>query len=536
LADVEDSPTVIASSSATGNGHAARTAEVDAVVEAALTDPGNGTSDQVSTAALPEPRHEVGGALDVNAVAEEPSTREQPDPPVSSTPDPPDEPTAAAKPAPPAKRTPTAEPVPAATPAPPAPSAPSAGRAPRVRRRTRKGQPSPSQPRSVGPPQAQVAPPPAEPAPEEPAVAASADDAPVAVASATEPAPSAIPTGTGDGPTDDIPPEPEAEAEAEAEADVPEPDADVPEPEAEAEAEADVPEPEPEAEAEADVPEPEPEAEAEADVPEREPEPEATTLEPEADAETPPVEAADAETADAEVADGQEPEAAADTPAVKADFDLPPEVAAVGTLPPEVAPDDAPPLDEEPTRTVDPEALRQRRAVEVRHTLTFLGIFTSVIAVGLVAYTFWLGMWAWPFGSAMAPGCVPGTPTPTAAPVKQTSVRVYNATDRHGLALTVAHDLQKRGFVVPMWDNDPTASAMKSAAEVRYGPDGLLNARTVAAQVKGAAVLVLDANREGPSVDLVLGRTFTALRSSVEADKLIALPTNVPAVCPAANG
>jgi LytR cell envelope-related transcriptional attenuator len=345
-------------------------------------------------------------------------------------------------------------------------------------------------------------------------VAASADDEPVAVASATEQAPSTIPTGTGDDPTDDTPPEPEPEPEAEP--DVPEPDAEAHTPE---------PEPEPDAEAEADAPEPEPDATT----------PDAKTAPVETpDAETPPV-----ETADAEPADGQEPEAAADTPAVKADFDLPPEVAAVGTLPPEVAPEvapDAPRPDEEPKRTVDPEALRQRRAVEVRHTLTFLGIFTSVIAVGLVAYTFWLGMWAWPFGSGMAPGCVPGTPTPTAAPVKQTSVRVYNATDRHGLALTVAHDLQKRGFVVPMWDNDPTAAAMKSAAEVRYGPDGLLNARTVAAQVKGTAVLVLDANREGPSVDLVLGRAFTALRSSVEADKLIALPTNVPAVCPAANG
>ena len=30
----------------------------------------------------------------------------------------------------------------------------------------------------------------------------------------------------------------------------------------------------------------------------------------------------------------------------------------------------------------------------------------QLIAVGLIAYTFWLGMWAWPFGSGIAPHCV----------------------------------------------------------------------------------------------------------------------------------
>jgi hypothetical protein len=179
----------------------------------------------------------------------------------------------------------------------------------------------------------------------------------------------------------------------------------------------------------------------------------------------------------------------------------------------------------------DPTVLR-RRETERRHTQNFLSIFASTIAVGLVAYTFWLGLWILPFGSGHRAGCVPGTPTPTAAPIKQTSVRVYNATDRPGLALNVARDLQKRGFLVPMWDNDTTAAGMKVVAEIRHGPNGLLNARTVAAQVNGTATLVLDNDREGPTVDLVLGRAFLKLRSPAEAAKLIATPTEVPEVCP----
>jgi hypothetical protein len=183
----------------------------------------------------------------------------------------------------------------------------------------------------------------------------------------------------------------------------------------------------------------------------------------------------------------------------------------------------------------DPTVLR-RRETERRHTQNFLSIFASTIAVGLVSYAFWLGLWILPFGSSHRAGCAPGTPTPTAAPIKQTSVRVYNATDRPGLALNVARDLQKRGFLVPMWDNDTTAAGMKAVAEVRHGPNGLLNARTVAAQVNGTATLVLDNDREGPTVDLVLGRAFSKLRSPAEAGKLIATPAEAPEVCPSGAG
>jgi hypothetical protein len=228
-----------------------------------------------------------------------------------------------------------------------------------------------------------------------------------------------------------------------------------------------------------------------------------------------------------------------DTPPTQAEpVDTPPTQAEpVDTPPTQAKPVDTPPtqtehdLPAEVPPAQDPAVLR-RRDRDRRHTRNFLIVLTTTVGVGLVAYTFWLGAWAWPFGSGRQPGCLPGTPTPTAAPVKQTSVRVYNATDRRGLALNVAKDLQKRGFLVPTWDNETGSAKLKAPAEVRYGPDGLLNARTVAAQVTGKALLVLEAHREGPTVDLVLGRAFSKLRSPAEAAKLIAMPTDVPDICP----
>jgi hypothetical protein len=184
--------------------------------------------------------------------------------------------------------------------------------------------------------------------------------------------------------------------------------------------------------------------------------------------------------------------------------------------------------------TPDATVLR-RREDERRHTRNFLLIFMSTVGVGLLAYAFWLGIWSWPFGTHR-PGCVPGTPTPTAAPIGQTSVRVYNTTSRRGLALNVARDLQKRGFTVPMYDNDTATAGMKSAAEIRYGPEGLLNARTVKAQIVGNVVLVPDGTRQGPTVDLVLGGGFAKLRPPGDAAKLIATPTLVPEVCPSGTG
>jgi hypothetical protein len=230
-------------------------------------------------------------------------------------------------------------------------------------------------------------------------------------------------------------------------------------------------------------------------------------------------------------------------PAAPGPAERPPDIAAepgvdapvAATAPVEV--DHAFPAEVEPLPPTEPmpvatTVLPPPVDLERRHTLTFVGLFAAVIVIGLVAYSSWIGLWAWPFGSGAAAECLATTPTPTAAAVADTSVRVFNATNRRGLALNVARDLQHRGFLVAMWDNDPTAAGMKPAAEVRYGPDGLLHARTVAAQVNGPVELVLQETRQGSTVDLVLGTTFQRLRADKDAARLLTVPAPVPGSCP----
>jgi hypothetical protein len=179
----------------------------------------------------------------------------------------------------------------------------------------------------------------------------------------------------------------------------------------------------------------------------------------------------------------------------------------------------------------DTTVLRNRHETTRQHTRNFLMSFLATIIVGLVAYTFWIELWSWPFNSDASRGCARGTSAATVAPIKQTSVHVYNTTARRGLALSIARELQKRGFTVPMWDNDTGSPEMTTAAEIRHGPDGLLPARTIATQVNGSTVLVLEPERRGPTVDLVLGQAFTGLNSPEKATELMAPPPATANTC-----
>ena len=115
-------------------------------------------------------------------------------------------------------------------------------------------------------------------------------------------------------------------------------------------------------------------------------------------------------------------------------------------------------------------------------------------------------------------------PPPVVAPA-QVRVNVYNATQRRGLASTVATQLKKRGFTVGEVANDPLKRSVTGLAEVRSSAAGTDAARTVVAQV-GQVVLVPD-QRKDASVDLVLGATFKALVSPAAAAAAIT-PTPSP--------
>jgi hypothetical protein len=155
------------------------------------------------------------------------------------------------------------------------------------------------------------------------------------------------------------------------------------------------------------------------------------------------------------------------------------------------------------------------------------------MGIGLGAAGIFNGWWEWPFDDDPAATTAEAgqpcpTPVVTAAPVDQVTVRVLNATDTRGLAATVAAELQARGMTVTEIGNDEAEVA--ETAQVRHGPESVLQARTVAAQFPG--VVVVDDARPGTDVELSVGTAFTVMVPFEEATAaLVPAPAESPAGC-----
>ncbi len=118
--------------------------------------------------------------------------------------------------------------------------------------------------------------------------------------------------------------------------------------------------------------------------------------------------------------------------------------------------------------------------------------------------------------------CPPAGQLPV--PYAQVTVKVYNATNRVGLAGATAAALKDRGFVIGATEN--FSVTYDGIARIVFGTAGVAQAYTLAAQMDGA-VLFLDP-RADPSVDLVLGGQFPELKP-VEA---VVLDPAAPLVAP----
>lgn len=130
------------------------------------------------------------------------------------------------------------------------------------------------------------------------------------------------------------------------------------------------------------------------------------------------------------------------------------------------------------------------------------------------------------FGAAPAqqvcpePGAVP-------LPPGEVEVRVLNGTGRSGLAGSVSEDLAARGYVTGDPGNTTQASG---AAIIVHGPDGYLAAQSLRAQLVEGAQLQQD-DREGTSVDLLLGDGFPGLAEEGAAAAALAQPVEPPEGC-----
>ena len=109
------------------------------------------------------------------------------------------------------------------------------------------------------------------------------------------------------------------------------------------------------------------------------------------------------------------------------------------------------------------------------------------------------------------------------------SVRVFNATDRAGLAQEVAAELQARGFVVDEIANDPTDREVTGPGEIRHGPRGSDAAAYLSLFLPGAGTY-LD-TRATAQVDLVLGPEFQGLASAEQVATTLTAVASAEAAC-----
>ena len=155
---------------------------------------------------------------------------------------------------------------------------------------------------------------------------------------------------------------------------------------------------------------------------------------------------------------------------------------------------------------------RRRKRRRATITLSLVGL----VMVGTFAYAaaYFQGWVAAARPSSLAsPPCQAADAADAADALTPSTVtiNVYNATDRNGLARSVAKSLRTQGFNIGEIANDPLGKRIVGVGEVRHGQLGTADANLVAKRLPGAKV-VLD-KRTDDSVDLVLGNRFSALRA-----------------------
>lgn len=154
-----------------------------------------------------------------------------------------------------------------------------------------------------------------------------------------------------------------------------------------------------------------------------------------------------------------------------------------------------------------------RRHRRERQILVFGLLLVGIAFVGFYFAGVYRGDVPGPFSEPFVtpPGAFESTvnvacPPTNATPLKPTEValRVFNGTDKSGLAGTTRDDLKGRGFVVVGAAN--WSRAYKDSVRILYGEKGLIQAYTLSNYFNDFE-MILD-NRDSAVIDLVLGDEY----------------------------
>ena len=144
-------------------------------------------------------------------------------------------------------------------------------------------------------------------------------------------------------------------------------------------------------------------------------------------------------------------------------------------------------------------SLARVRALAVLGVLVLIALVSVVWAI--------VGDDQGPAKTASACGSIDAKKQVAVPPPKSVRLRIYNATDRGGLARQVGAQFSRRGFTVIKTDNDPQREVVTGTAQLRYGPAGAGAAQLLRAYVIKAQPVIDD--RTDATVDLVIGASYT---------------------------
>ena len=120
-----------------------------------------------------------------------------------------------------------------------------------------------------------------------------------------------------------------------------------------------------------------------------------------------------------------------------------------------------------------------------------------------------------PVKVTQAPTCTPSGARTTLPKAAAVTVKVRNGAQRDGLAGAVQTQLKARGFATAGIDTVTAQSELTTlsseVAEIRFGPTGKAGATLLSYYLPGSKLVVI--SRPDASVDVVLGKAFTALAS-----------------------
>ncbi|MBO3736066.1 LytR C-terminal domain-containing protein [Actinoplanes flavus] len=130
-----------------------------------------------------------------------------------------------------------------------------------------------------------------------------------------------------------------------------------------------------------------------------------------------------------------------------------------------------------------------------------------------------------PAGAPLADMRLPDDPA-------EITVKVFNGTNRAGLADQVTTEFKNRRFTV----QDPGKSKTKfnGVAEVRFGPDAAGKAQLIRAYFLAQSKMVYNAKRKGDVIDIVIGDQFQQLATTTEVNQSlveVGEPTLPPGAC-----